>query len=320
MKSPQYKLKITAPKLSLPGISLVEVLLSITIFSIAIIGLYSSMQSMNNALIIAMQRDVEATYANMLMSEVFPKHPTVETSFDKTTKQTLNLPDGQKIYWTRIVDADPLAADVKRINVYLYRNSTDTTPYRQFKREIPLEKRNYHCNYNYDPYYKDTTGEVWVRLRSDQYASTTQGSFRDGVDFGVLGTWIHTGEVGTTDNVLDAPIWTKGCHYNNLTSNPPYRIPWKFLATEDTTYTITIGLVDPWNGTSVPTDILINGSVVDSFDLTEEAGGINLPLVKSYTAQSVVESGVAVLRMEVQHNSNDKAIIMNFQIERHGGD
>ncbi|MBX2860236.1 MAG: malectin [Vampirovibrio sp.] len=305
--------KLPQKALQPSGISLVEILVSIVLFSLAVIGLYLAMGGMFDAIQTGMRRDIEAAYANMLISEVNPTDNLVETGYDVTTKTVYNLPDGDTVYYTRIVDSCPVAAtcaadtdsDVKNVNVYFYRASTSTSPYRKYRREVaPLF---FGFNLGEDTtYYKDNTGNVWSPITDDgtHQFSTTEGSRRSGWETVTPTEW-STGSaisnVPTFDRNDDGDTVDAGeqdeAHFQ--TGHTGASLTYTFLATVDQTYTVILGAAEADGGvaaTERAMTVTINGTEVGTMDTVAEAGGTLTALTKTFAAIGVDNgSGVGVL-------------------------
>ncbi|MEB3287623.1 MAG: malectin domain-containing carbohydrate-binding protein [Vampirovibrionales bacterium] len=309
------------------GVSLPEILISIALFSVAVVGIYLSTSNAQRVIIKGMQADVEAAIANMKIAEVNPYDVDVDTAYDApatytTGKQSYALPNGQVIYWTRAVTSANASGDVKQVNVYLYKKSTDSTPYRKFRKDIVLDKQSFiladpTVNATVPAYLKDVTGAVWTRMNRSNDATIASGdTHRAGPDPAINNPILRsdlTPATGTP-NVL---FWTYGLSPPDATpNNMIFYIP----ATQGQTYTIKLGYCE-CNAAGVGTRVmrvLINNTVVETGLDVRAVAGLNKAMVRQYKAQSMnLGSGVYGLKIDLDRNgSTNKPLLMNMQIER----
>lgn len=330
------------------GVSLVEILVCIALFSTAIVAIYMGTTDSERAVAKGMKADVEAAIANMKIAEVNPFDPDVDTAFDApatytTGKQSYTLPNGQIIYWTRAVTSNNASGDVKQVNVYLYRNSSDSTPYRKFRKDMVLERQSYMLadSSSIPKFYKDPTGTVWARLANSTNSIISSGSsHRPGPDSAGNNTYSPVAvDTATATNLptydgataIDQ-MWTYG-HTSH--ASYPGHLVYTFPATQNQTYTVKLGLCEC--GSAVPPTgagtaaangqrnikIYINGtlaetSAVDVYALT---GGTNKAIVKQYHATAMdLGSSVYGIKVDLDQNSSTlKPLLMNVQIERNTG-
>ena len=287
------------------GISLVEILLSLAIFSIGIVGLYLSIQAMNKNLQLSAQRDLEAAYANQLINEVNPHLLTVRLDegsggFDLTdnnNKGTIALPDGRTVYYLREVKkASNTAGDVLMINIYFYHkaNDAEASPYRHFKRELTLANHGFQMTSSSTTITKDSNGNIWTGMPRTQ--AQVVGDATDSI----------AGMDIATTGALQNPSADAECgeyHLGNATSDALiYLIP----ATQGHKYKVELQLCEP-NDAAVATDrvmeLTLSGVLVDEIDIVEEAGGPNIFITKSYDAEPGQFLGVYFLHIRLDRKS-----------------
>ncbi|MDX2084313.1 MAG: type II secretion system protein [Candidatus Melainabacteria bacterium] len=272
------------------GFSLVEVIIALGIMATATIGIYIAMQSMIRTTVKAMERDVEAAFASMKIAEVNPYRLDVETAYDVTTKTLIDLGNNRKAYYTRLVESDADKADIKKINVYLYRKASSTTPYRQFKKEVAPRVMAY--NFGSSSWYKDATGQVWT-----PYPSSTPAYDLSTRRSGSNSSTGATGSTGATiaqtdDQALFQNYFLDDCdtHY--------------FLASAGRTYTVTFGFTTGVAGSDV-VYIFLNDvlQTPTGLNLATEAGGANRAIVKSFKVTPTSSGGVYFIKTFVRDST-----------------
>lgn len=298
------------------GVSLAEILVALAIFSSVVVGLLSAINGVNKAIGLSMKRDIEASYVNMIMAEINPHDRLIELNYNKTSTScggdrcSMQLPNGETFWYTVRVNSEHLSGDLKRVNIYLYRDATTTTPYRVFRREF-VQPVFYHSG---SPslsalpygalYYRDSSGQVWSNYivydppdnATLPFYNGNAGERRYGV---APATNIPSAVVNlstTPPNVVDLQLWRSQFRVATGTT-----MDWTFPATQNRTYTVQMGFND-WESSADGErgfDIYINGSKVDEIDIFRDAGGANRALVKFYTTTAMVESGRAVIKVQL---------------------
>ncbi|MBY0403485.1 MAG: hypothetical protein K2X66_06270 [Cyanobacteria bacterium] len=290
-----------------PGISIVDILLSMTIFAVAVSGMLLTTQGMFQGAREAMSRDIEAAYANMLISQVNPNNPAIETAYDVTTKTSQALPNGDQFWYTRIVNSTNATSDIKNINVYLFRSQTATTPYRIFKREISPSFFGFNLG-EPSSYMKDKIGRVWAPLSANSgdasYAAftNTAGSRKNGI------TEI-TSNVGSACGLTGNSTIFNTLHESNNVSN---RLGYQFFGSLDGSnnparnYTLRLGFieVDPAvTANQRKMNVVINGITVDTVDPVTDAGGSCSAFNKTYSVSPTNSGGVGSIKVELTKGS-----------------
>lgn len=328
MIAPLFKF-IRAPKPN--GISIVEIMVAMAIFSTAMIGLYFAMNNLSISVGTAMKRDIESAYANMLLSQINPYDLQVESAYDKDSTEascgggrcSVTLPNGDQFWYTIQVDSATTAADIKRVNLYLYRNGTTTTPYRQFRREFPMAVQAYafgSTSNSSKSYYKDSTGQVWTLINTTHPVfSATTGAVRAGRDSAYTNTSsdfqaITTATVPTPS--LDPILWQNAYESHGGTNTLGFIFP----ASANHTYTIVLGFneIEGAAATTRVFDIYINDEkVASSFDINAQAGGAHKTISQYYTAVPITHSGIPVNKVRlVKVSGANGPIISNIKIIR----
>ena len=296
------------------GISLVEILLSLAIFSLGIVGLYLSIQAMNKNLQLSAQRDLEAAYANILIGEVDPYYVKGQANYDLTdnnNKGTVSLPDGRTVYYLREVRAEATSADVMEINVYFYHqsNAAANAPYRHFKRDIALNRANHQMRITTGPTStKSTDGTIWSHFSRLQNYSLTADDYQIGLD---------NATTGATQAGTDAECSQQ--HIANATSE---RIIYIIPATAGHEYKLELGLCEPTDAATIGSrimEVLINDTLTDEVDIVDEVGSANTFLNKTYSATPTTLSGVSVIKLELRRKSGSPAtlpLISQFSVIR----
>ncbi len=315
------------------GQSLVEILVAMSIFTVAIGGLFMATNASKQNLAQSMKIDIEAQYAQLLMNEVNVLDRNVETMYDETTKQSLALPNGNTVYYTRLVDSASTTADIKNISVYFFKGATDTTPYRKFNQEVVMDEQNYNicfANSNVSSAdckatpYTDATGKKWIFQNTCcQNFVSTGGSYRGGLASGAMSTAnavAHAPYPGS----LDDNLWKHGGVANTATDD----ILWKMPASQDVTYTISLGMMEFRNTAAIGCrvmDIYINNvQVEDDFDIFEETGNYAIPITRTYTTTPILDSGLYLNKIEMVAVNpdacgswlNSNAVLHNISVVR----
>lgn len=312
------------------GISLVEVLVCIALFSTAIVAIYIGTADSERVVAKGMKADVEAAIANMKIAEVNPFDPDVDTAYDApssytTGKQSYTLPSGQIIYWTRAVTSADTSGDVKQVNVYLYRNASDVIPYRKFRKDIVLERQSYMLadTSSIAKFYKDPTGTVWARLANNTNSTVSSGdTHRPGPDSAGNNTYSPVAvDVTDATNVPFTEMWKYG---QTSHASYPSHLVYTFPATLNQSYTIKLGLCECNGGTTGQRNIriYINGTLAEASAVDAYAlAGANKAIVKQYHATAMnLGSGVYGLKVDLDQNSSTlKPLLLNVQIERNTG-
>ncbi len=264
-----------------PGFALVDVLAALAIFATASVGLYFAMSSMNDTMAIAMQRDIEATYANMGAAEVNPFDPAIETAYDVGVKTPLTLPNSAVIYYTRSVDSSQLTSDIKNVNLLFYRgNANGATPYRQIRREVQADFFGFCGKGIASGYYKDVQDRFWAGLDLSGDWVTTAGALRNGTN-PAANNWTAINTGSTISNTTDSTLYQNGFQGNTLANN----IDLGFFVNYSRSYRVIIGFAEIQGAlaTQRKMNITINGNLVDTVDPVTDAGGALKALEKSYT-------------------------------------
>ena len=309
------------------GISLVEILLSLAIFSLGIVGLYLSIQAMNKNLQLSAQRDLEAAYANQLINEVNPTRVDVETFYDTTgtTKQSISLPDGRTVWYLRQVTSQAATGDIKEVNIYFFHKQSDasTAPYRHFKRDILLQRICYNMTWSgmvsppqYQTY-RDSAGQVWTLLDNWPYYSATSSARRAGVVFADVASdpdvINYSSPAQDAVGVIDQYAWQTVHSVDDGSGNGV--LSYRFPASIGQGYKVDLGLREYEGGAFVSSDIVnidINGTVVDTaLDIFTEAGGVSTGalskggVIESYTTTGINDgSGNGIINVKVINNGS----------------
>lgn len=295
------------------GVNIIEVLLALGIFALASTGLFMAMSTINTGIATSMRRDVEAAYANMLMSSVNPYAQAIETAYDTTStacsgsRCSFTLPNGDIFYYTLLVNSDsdsslttstPATADMKQINLYLYRNATTTNVYRHFRREIAPDVVGWVMGGS-TSYYRDMTGMMWTQLTTTTAYSGTTGSVTAGYDTAYTAGLTANAASTPTNITADTTLWS-----NTIQPSTAVPLAFRFPATESRNYFVELG----FNEASVASaqrifDIYINDQLVTSaFDINATAGGQNLAITKSYNVIPMVVSNVPMIKVRLTQN------------------
>jgi Tfp pilus assembly protein PilV len=286
--------------------TLVEVIVAITVFSIAIAGLYLVMQGIRRGSITAMRRSIEASYVATKLSEINPNNPAIETAYDVTTKTALSLPDGDQVWYTRIVNSAVATPDVKQINLYVYRASNASSAYRIYRKEIAPAMVGFKLGESTN-YYRDILGNTYAPQASTSasYSSTT-GGYTNGTN-AVHSNVDGTSTCGTVSNTADQVLFQKSQESNNGSNNLVYQ----FVATLGRTYTIKLGATEYVSASMTvgkrKMDITLNGSTtaIGTMDAYGETGSaICKALVKTYTVQPTNDgSGLGIITVTLTQSS-----------------
>jgi prepilin-type N-terminal cleavage/methylation domain-containing protein len=262
------------------GMSLVEVLSALAIFAVAFTGLLLANQGMVRTVRTAMERDILSTQLQLKAAEVNPTSLAIETAYDVTTKTAVALPNGRQGFFTRLINSAATTPDLKQLNVMLYHKSTDTTPYRQLRKEI--QPKTLYYNLGATTYWKDTLGNTWVPWpASAGLAVLTSGSYRNG--FTSAGTVANTtftlASTGTNDTPFTTGLSATGAL--NLT----------LMASQNASYRLSLGFVDT-TGTTQPVTITVNGTAVETFDLiTYSNATTGRSFTRTYVVSPTVDTG-----------------------------
>jgi hypothetical protein len=293
------------------GLSLVEILISFGIFSAGIAGLLLASQGMFEGLRVSMARDVESAYANAILSEINPYDPSIETTYDITTKTVKTMPHGEKFFYTRSINSDTATPDVKNINLYLFRSTTATVPYRQFRREVALPFVGYNLG-NTSTYFKDSMGRVWQPLANGFYASSTAGSIQNG----------HRLDQSTYPVTHST---NNGCGFTGERSlfnstQEAEDLYYRFYVTLGRHYIVRIGTTESnlaFASSGRVFQLYINDESIESFNVVQETGGTCKPMVKSYVVSPVdVGSGLGAIDVRLQDEDDNYAQLAFISIER----
>lgn len=321
------------------GISLVEILIALAIFSTAIVGLFMTLTGLNKTVATSMRRDVEAAYANMVLAQINPYNANIETAYDKTStgcsgaRCSQSLPYGDTFYYTILVDSNantataaPATADMKRVNMYLFRDATTSTPYRQFRREIAMSTQAYKLGSaaNSASYFKDTSGQVWTLLDTSAAPtfSSTSGGVKPGFGSGNSSTYssVSTATTPTGAVTADIALWQTA----HKATGTPTALEYIFPATEDGTYLVELGFneIEGVASGGRVFDILINDQTVQSsFDINQKAGGTDKAVYMYYVAQATTASTgggltIPVIKIKLNRVSGSNPIISWIKLTR----
>jgi Tfp pilus assembly protein PilV len=282
------------------GLSLVEILISFGIFSAGIAGLLLASQGMFEALRLSMTRDIEASYVNMLMLEINPNNPSIETAYDVNTRTAFDLPNNDRVFYTRLVNSSDATPDIKNINVYLYRSTTATTPFRQFRREVAPYFIGFDLGQE-TSYFKDSLGRIWEPLAANYFAVGTAGSRRNGIANALSMTNYPTSTCGFTGtNSL----------LNSLqeANNAQNRLEYTFYTTVGRNYILRLGTTEREAGVTADQRsmvISVNGTQVGTMDARSETGATCQPLNKSYVVTPVdAGGGVGTITVRIDQGSS----------------
>lgn len=315
------------------GVTVIEILISLGIFSLAIAGLYIAFQTVSRGTVAGVRNDVEAAVANSLMAQVNVYDLQIEQvdngacsdycGYDKTTKQTYSMPDGDTIYWTRDVRSSATTGDIKVINVYFWKKTTDTVPYRTFKREINLTRQafmlsSYTLAGTPSRTYRDANGQVWTVIGDSATCcnySYTSNAYKAGIANSESGAGIYQSAITAATD----PIPFRYYHYQSAGSGPlSYYIP----VSQAATYKISLGFAEPGAGTTATQrkmDIAINGSTQGTVDPMVDAGATQKAVVKSYANISPMsDNGIYVIAVRVTKNASAtlNPVISNIVVEK----
>jgi hypothetical protein len=317
------------------GITIAEVLLALGFFAIAMVGLFTAMNAINQGIATSMRRNVEAAYANMLISRVNPYAQDVETAFNKTSTScagsrcSIDIPNSynpgngtpasEKVYYTILVNSNwnaalhsPATADVKLINLHFYRNATTTTPYRQFRREIAPDIMGWTMG-GASAYYRDATGLLWTKISDTKMFSSTAGSIAAGIDSASTPSGTPLSTVSTATNPtnipsVDAVLWRYAMEPKGTGTSFGFSFP----ATSARRYIVELGF-NEFDSTVTAAgqrifDIYINNVLVDSaVDIYSLTGGKNKAIIKSYTVvPAIPASNVPTITVKLQQNGGTK--------------
>ena len=317
------------------GVSLVEILISLAVFSLGVVGLYYSVQNMHKSLQTSMQRDIEASYANGIINKVNPYRVDIEAAYNTsgTTMQSITLPNGRTVWYLLKVDSHPVnateashtnangqldlqTADIKNIHVYFYHNQGDTTPYRQFERDVvlPVQSFNMDSSTLATDTCRDQGGTIWTTLPQNVTYNLAYGSREAGLDTSATGmngtatTYKQTtgqnggivngviedphGTFGTSGNCDLYEAWRAG-HTGNTATNLVYVFP----VSANQNYSVTLGFneTDNTNVTAAGKrmmDILINGTTVATSVDPYADGGLYTADTRSFSTTGVLNSSV----------------------------
>lgn len=315
------------------GVTLVEILASITLFSLAVVAIYIGTQMANQAIGESMKTDIEAAIANIKMAEVNPYKIDVESFYDKTAVATSPItipnnggttPGWKKIYWTRIVDSCPRpdcptthTSDIKRITVYLYKNSTDTVPYRKFKKEVDLRRQNFLLTNPSErpaPSYRDSNGQIWITVSSGgDFRSTTGGSVQGIRTNNAEALSCYQAAITGASDIF--PFQSSHCAINNAPgANYYYIVP----VSQNATYKVTLGFATPGTTGTTIQDIIINGVTKETLNVTAAAGGYRTALTRTYPAITPMANGsIYTVEINVDRNGGTTDPLLNFiSVER----
>lgn len=307
------------------GVSIIEVLIALIIFSVAVVGLFTVMNGINAGIATSMRRDIETTYANMLLAQINPYDQLVETAYDKSStacsgsRCSIVVPStnetgaasNEKFFYTILVDSDsnvssdPATADVKRINMYLYRDATTTTPYRQFRREIAPDIMGWKLG-GAKTYYRDATGVAWTRIGVATNYNTTAGSVTGGIDVAATPSGLSfVGGSNPTNLSIDQYLWSSSAEPGASGTQFGFAFP----ATKGRTYYIEIGVNESDNTVVAGSrvfDVYVNDQKVDTIDTFNLSGGLYKALTRSYSAQPTVISNTPMIKIRFQQNGGTK--------------
>ncbi len=303
------------------GQSLVEIFVAMSIFTVAIGGLFMATNASKQNLAKSMKIDIEAQYAQLLTNEVNVNNIDVETVYDETSKQSISLPNGNTVYYTRLVDSAFDSADVKNISVYFFKSSTDTTPYRKFTTEVALKSALYHWCDTSDPLCISSGFNYLGQhvISSDDGSASfvsTAGSYKAGSLGGTVGFSSAASVAGDFSNSL----FKSGIKANTIGATPN-DIVIQVPASKDVSYKITLYLAEQKVTQTVGCrtfDVLINNTLVENeLDVFDEVG-INTLLTKTYTTTPILISGLYVnkIHLDATNAGCDVARLNGLKIER----
>lgn len=288
--------RVIKPQLSLRnavglGFGLVDVLVALSVFAVGFSGLVISSQAMQRTLSKGMTRNIETAYLQMLMAEVNPYRITVETAYDVTTKTAYNLPSGQQAFYTRSVSSDATTADIKQLNLFLYRNSTDTTPYRRLRKDMRPATLRYDLGATTQ--WRDGQGNLWEPWPANTPTySLTAGSRRSGVTTTGMANATYT----LAQTLPNATPYTTGHSQSGS-------LAYTFLASSGANYQLALSFVDTRGATHSYT-VAANGTTLETFDLASDTGStLGRVVTKTYSVTPSLESGVAVIKLVVTSNT-----------------
>jgi Tfp pilus assembly protein PilV len=286
--------------------TLVEVIVAITVFSMAIAGLFLAMQGIRLGGITAMRRSIEASYVATELSEINPNNPAIETAYDVTTKTALSLPDGDQVWYTRLVDSAVATPDVKQINLYVYRASNAASAYRIYRKEVAPAMVGFRLG-EATTYYRDIMGNTYAPQAATavSYSSTT-GGYTNGTN-AVHSNVDGTSACGTVNNTADQTLLQKSQEANNGSNNLVYQ----FVAALGRTYTLKLGATEYVSASMTAgkrkIDVKLNASATPAGTLDaygETGSAICNALVKSYTVQPVDNgSGLGVVTVTLSQSA-----------------
>jgi prepilin-type N-terminal cleavage/methylation domain-containing protein len=286
---------VSGPK----GFSMAEIIIAISVFGVAVAGLFFALQTVERTIVKAIDRDIEAAYVNMKVAEVNPSRPDMEAYYDLPTKTALNLPNNRTVYYSRLVSSSATTPDLKNVDIYLYRKSSSTTPYRQFRREIAPYAIGYNLG-EATSYLKDSQGRVWAPGNGN-VDTTVSGNDTDRADGICAGAWTTANYSTATaiGNTPDQAIFQKGHTASNASNGLCYDI----YASQNRSYILRLGFAEIDNAVTSgqrKMKILVNGTQVDSVDPVVDAGGTFKALVKTYTVTpGVTLNGANALEVKI---------------------
>ncbi len=287
---------------------MVEIFVAMSIFTVAIGGLFMATNASKQNLAKSMKIDIEAQYAQLLMNEVNVLDRDVETAYDETAKQPLSLPNGNTVYYTRLVDSASTTADVKNISVYFFKGSADTTPYRKFNQEVVMNEQNFHVCYTNagastvnckSTPYTDSSGKKWIYHNTCcQNFVSTAGSYRAGLAAGAMSA-ANTAAYTPYPGAIDDYLWLYGGVANTSTDDILFKVP----ASQDVTYSVSLGMMEldgsPNTGCRVMDIYVNNVQVEDDFDIVAETGGNGIPITRTYSTTPILDSGLYLNKIEM---------------------
>ena len=281
------------------GMTLVEVLIAMALFATVGTGLILAMQGLIRTNIEAVDRQLEATLMEIKLAEIDPNDATIESAYDVTTKTVQTLPNGREFYFTRDVRSDASTPDLKEVGVYLFRESTSSSPYRRFRREI--SPRALHYNLGSTSYYKDGLNQVWFPTPATGASAQSTDPRRNGFDTSLITAALVNQAVtlSGTPGPNTVPFQTV------LRSTGP--IAMKLMARTGGTYQLRLGFVH-YTGGMDNAEVTVNGSALDSFTITSVAGGSGIPMIKTYTVNTMDDSGVPVVQVMVDSSDGTKTL------------
>jgi prepilin-type N-terminal cleavage/methylation domain-containing protein len=326
------------------GFTLIEILASLTLFSLAMVGLYFSMNGVKQAMATSLKRDVETVYADMLIAGVNPYDINVETAYDITTKTNVCTHLGLTpcpaeitgAFFTRLVDSDPQTADVRRVNVYFYRKQSDTTPYRYHRKNLslPVMAYNLAASGTTVPTCTDNSGQKWINLRSGgvDRKNTTSGSVKAGNEWAFIGDPVADFQAdgvnsGNVNGSIDNSLMTGDCrkHFAWRNVHQANTLVYMLPASKDQVYRITLGFNEfkpSQVSTSCPgasarcMDIYIHGKLMGSVDPYAEAGYYTA-LTKTYTATPVMDaSGIYRFWVNIGQTGGQSSSVSWIKLEK----